>query len=393
LVCCDRCGATADKHARYCRLCGNKITPPPLLWRIRHRQKTLAPKPIEEAEESPIEDFSTDDEMELETRRLTAKTTEIESATDRTTSPTLPIAPAVEAGQPLTVTEQTHKEGTELQPQPSPQEEELLVEMKQLEEVNLHPAARIRRRVPSTIAGYSMFMVGILALASSAYFSSTILAFIGLGLTFWGALLLFIRPQKYVRSDLMDSTALSSLRTIDRVITSLGYLEKGIYIPGANPEKAVVFVPAEPFSRIPSAQEIGDQTFIRKPKGIAMVPPGLALANLIGGKLGVEFRKCSLETLRERLPKLLIEDLEIVQDLDMRLDGDQVRFKFVESIYSDFCQQLSSSTRVCSGLGCPICSAMACVLAISTNKPVLFEKDEYSSDRKTIESSYRILEA
>jgi hypothetical protein len=176
-------------------------------------------------------------------------------------------------------------------------------------------------------------------------------------------------------------------------MTSLGYMEKGIYIPGGNPERVIVFVPAEPFSKIPTAQEIDEQTFIRNPKGIAMVPPGLALANLVEGKLGADFKKCSLETLRERLPKLLIEDLEMAQDFDMRVDGDQVHCRFVESIYSDFCSKLSKSTRVCSGLGCPICSAMACILAISTNKPVLFEKDEYSSDRKALESTYRILEA
>lgn len=77
----------------------------------------------------------------------------------------------------------------------------------------------------------------------------------------------------------------------------------------------------------------------------------------------------------------------------MHVEGNEVRFRFSESIYSDFCRQLSSSTRVWSGLGCPICSALACVLAIASGKPVSFEKDEYSPDRKTLDSFYRILEA
>ena len=250
-----------------------------------------------------------------------------------------------------------------------------------------------RMRQQSTISGYALVAAGALSLAISVYSSSTILAFIGLGLTFWGALLLFARPHTYVRSDLMDSTALSSLRTIDRVMTSLGYLEKGIYIPGGNPERAVVFVPSEPFARIPKAKEIEGQLFINDPKGIAMVPPGLALANLIEKELGLDLKECSLETLSQQLPKLLIEDLEMAKDFEMHVEGDEVRFKMDESIYSDFCHNLKDSTRVCAGLGCPICSAMACILAIATGKPVSFEGDKFSTDANSLESYYRILEA
>jgi len=321
-------------------------------------------------------------------------TMENNSSINSTTDPNPDVTMVPWSGEVMTQTEQVHRQDAKVELEPSLQkEEELLSKMKELEKNSLRAKSRKKRRQPSTIAGYTMITTGVLTLAFSVYASSTILVFIGLGLTFWGALLLFIRPQKYVRSDLMDSTALSSLRTIDRVMTDLGYLEKGIYIPGANPERAVVFVPSEPFGRIPKANEIEDQTFIKNPKGIAMVPPGLSLANLIEKELGVDLRKCSLETLSERLPKLLIEDLEMAQNFEMHIDGDEVRFKFDESIYSDFCRKLSSSTRVCAGLGCPICSAMACVLAISTGRPVSFEGDKYSADGKSLESTYRILEA
>ena len=158
--------------------------------------------------------------------------------------------------------------------------EELIARMKELEKSSVRARSRNKRRQPSTIAGLAMVVAGIIALALSVYASSTILVFMGLGLTFWGALLLFIRQQKYVKSVLIDSTALSSLRTIDRIMTNLGYHEKGIYIPGGNPERAVVFVPQEPFGRIPKANEIEDQTFIENPKGLAMVPPRPRVSHL-----------------------------------------------------------------------------------------------------------------
>jgi hypothetical protein len=350
-----------------------------MLWRIR--QNIYEPIPPRTG-------------METETRRPVLRTMENKSAINTTTHPKPNVATVARSQELLTQTEQVHRQDAKVESKPSLQnEEKLLAKIKELEKKNLRAKTRSKRRQPSTLAGYTMTATGILALAFSVLFSSTILAFIGLGLTFWGALLLFIRPQKYVRSVLMDSTALSSLRTIDRVMTHLGYLEQGIYIPGGNPERAVVFVPSEPYGRIPKAKEIEDQTFIENPKGIAMIPPGLALALLIEKELGVDLGKCSLETLSERLPKLLIEDLEMAQNFEMHVKGDEVRFKFDESIYSDFCHKLASSTRVCAGLGCPICSAMACVLAISTGRPVIFEGDKNSPDGKMLESSYRLLEA
>jgi hypothetical protein len=220
-----------------------------------------------------------------------------------------------------------------------------------------------------------------------------VLAFIGLGLTFWGALLLFIRPRHYVRTDLMDSTALSSLKTIDRVITGLGYNEKGIYIPVSNPEKTIVFVPSQPLKQIPTAEQVENQTFVKNPEGITIVPPGMALANLFEKELGVKFSEWSLEKMTERLPKLLIEDLEMVQDCTIKTEGDRVSFRFVESVFSEFCGQLKGSTRVCGSIGCPMCSAMACVLAQVTHRPVRFDEDKYSIDRGTVESSYVLLSA
>jgi hypothetical protein len=274
------------------------------------------------------------------------------------------------------------------------QEERLLAEraIKKIEEGYGAPRLRTRWRLP-IVVGWAMLLAGALGLAVSFVESSTTLVLMGLGLAFWGAVLLFIRPLQYVRVDLMDSTALSSLKTIDRIMISMGYMEKGVYIPGVNPDKAMIFIPAEPFGRIPKSSEIEDQTFVNDPKGLAMVPPGLSLAELIESELGVPLKNCSLQDLRMRLPELLIEHLEMVRDFDMQVDGNVVRFKFIGSIYSAFCAKLRGSTKVSCSMGCPICSAMACILAIATGKPVSFEEDKFSPDAKTIESTYRILEA
>ena len=381
LVYCNKCGAQASRRDVYCRLCGQVIDHPPFLWRIRPRPTA---KKTEGATDLPS--------LELETRRLGSKAIENSSAIDTTTAANPVSGTLTRSEKTLARMERTKTEYISTDPASGMQG--IIFGQKKLdnksETLRIQPQRAHRRS--SALPGYVMTPIGVLGLVSSVFYSSTILAFIGLGLTFWGVLLLFIRPQQYVRSDLMDSTALSSLKTIDRVISGLGYYEKGVYIPTGNSEKAIVFVPSEPFTRIPKPHEIGDSTFLENPKGMILIPPGLSLATLIAKGIGLDLEKLSLDDLRQRLPKILIENLEIVQDFEMNIDGSYVQFKFVDSIYAGFCSQLRGAARLSCSLGCPICSAMACILSMVTRKPISFEHDEFSPDGKTLESSYRILD-
>ena len=255
----------------------------------------------------------------------------------------------------------------------------------------LRSRPRVGRSRPVTqLVGFLLLGIGLVTLTASVMFSSTILSFVGLGLVFWGMLAFFIQPQKYVRSDLMDATGLSSLKTIDRMMVGIGFREKGVYIP-TEKEKAVVFVPSEPYSRIPAGTDaLQESTLIQDPLGLVVVPPGLALANLIEKKMGFTLKNCGVETVLRALPKVLVEDLEIVRDVEIEVRGAKVDFKLVGSIYSDFCREMRETSRRC-GLGCPMCSALACILASASGKPVLFEEDELTTEKGTTLSSYEIL--
>lgn len=266
------------------------------------------------------------------------------------------------------------------------------VQESELETQRLLSETQILRRQKRTtsLVGYVMLAIGMLALAVSILLSSTILSFIGLGLTCWGLLALFVQPKNYVRSDLMNATAISSLKTIDHMMLGMGYREKGVYVRAGDSEKAVVFVPSEPFSLIPHLSAAEDRTFLTNPEGLLVPPPGLALAGLIEKKLGFKLRGCGLEALVEALPKALVEDLEIVRDVEIEVQNDSVRFKLIDSIYADFCAEIRETSRRC-GLGCPMCSALACVLAIATGKPVLYDEDKMSEDKKVTESVYQLI--
>ena len=246
------------------------------------------------------------------------------------------------------------------------------------------------------IAGGILLLLGAIALASSILYESSIPAFIGLGLAFWGALLLFIKPTRYVKSSLMDSTAISSLTNIDRLITDLNYEGKGIYLPPKYLKalkSGIVFIPSEKAVTIPPVEEVAKgKVFLKNPQGICLTPPGLGLANLYEEELGTDFTKVDLNYLQNNLPKLFIEGLEIAEDLEMSMEDDIIHTKITGSIYKDSCNEARKLPNICNSLGCPLCSSIACALTRSTGKPVIIEKHEFPQDGKIIEVYYRIIE-
>ena len=84
---------------------------------------------------------------------------------------------------------------------------------------------------PYKLIGCTILLFGALSLFFSIFYEHTVLALIGLGLTFWGALTLYITTEKYVKEILLDSTLLPTLANMDKILTELGYQGKAVYLP------------------------------------------------------------------------------------------------------------------------------------------------------------------
>jgi len=249
---------------------------------------------------------------------------------------------------------------------------------------------RKQRFGPLTIAS-SLLILGAVALVSSIVFFSSILAFIGLGLTFWGALFLFMRPEAYVKAKLLDSTVVSSLSAIGKMLSKEAFQGKGLYLAPKYGE-GLVFIPAKNEVVIPSMDEIAaGKVFLENPKGVCLLSPGYGLSKLFEKELGVDFSKVDLDYLQKSLPRLLVDDLEVVEDFSMNVDREFVEVRMVGSIYKDLCREVKKLTDICLRIGCPICSAIGQVLAKVTGNPVVFMGDKLSSDGREIQARYRII--
>lgn len=248
-----------------------------------------------------------------------------------------------------------------------------------------------------------VFLVpGILSLAFSIISNSQVLAFIGLGLTFWGALLLFVRPLRYVEGSLLNSTSISTYITIDRVVKDLKAKGKGHYIP-PYPEQTyipehlkglkdmVAFISTDNDSVDPSIEEIAKGKFLlENPKGICLSPPGVGLITRFEKQLKTDITKLELAELCESLSHLIIEDFQLAKEIEMKPDEESVYLKVIDSVYKQlYAEKKLKSVRL---LGCPLVSAVACAIAKTTGKVVTIQEDRISPDVQTIEVWFRTVQ-
>jgi hypothetical protein len=249
-----------------------------------------------------------------------------------------------------------------------------------------------------------LLVVGAISLTGSVITTSTVLAFIGLGLVFWGALFLFARPVKFVKGIILNSTVIPSYATIDRMIKDLDYKGKPIYIPPYPKEaylpeylkglkEMVVFIAAKDVVTMPTIDEMAKMQFLLiNPKGVCVAPPGYGLLNLFEKELKVEFTQIDMDQLRDSLPTIIVSNLELAKEVEINPENGLIHVKMVDSVYKDLYLSEPSYKSI-HLIGCPLASAIACALAKTTAKPVTIAKDDVSFDLKTIEVWYQTLEA
>lgn len=272
----------------------------------------------------------------------------------------------------------------------------------QVEIERLKSELKRTRRIPSGKIGLALLIPGALSLCYSIIQESQILAFIGLGLTFWGALFFFVKPIRYVRSELLGLAELPSYLTIDRIIREFKFKGKSYYIPPYPREvylpehlkglkEMIVFISSDTDASMPSVEDMAKRKFmLRNPNGICISPPGLGLLTQMEKELGKDMTEIDLETLIESLPQTATSDLQVAEEVEIRNEDNKIYAKISGSIYNDlYARHDLASIRV---LGCPLISAIACALAKTTGRIVSIEKSKISEDGLTVESWYRFTE-
>jgi hypothetical protein len=259
------------------------------------------------------------------------------------------------------------------------------------------------RKRPRTIGlpkltSWLLLFFGTLALIISIIYVSQILAFIGLGLIFWGTILLYITPEEYAKAIILDATTIALLTSIDRIIKDGNYTGKAVYLPPRylkDFESSKAYLTKEKTATLPSpeqTQQQEDKGILLNPDSILLTPPGAELVKLFEKTLGTSFTKVDLRFLENNLPKLFIEDLELAENTEIQTESGKIKVKMENIAYRNIINQLKKLTDITNLLGCPASSAIACALAKATGKPIQIEKYQISEDGNTVTVEYRIVE-
>jgi hypothetical protein len=260
---------------------------------------------------------------------------------------------------------------------------------RQLQAMNRKSASRI---------GVVFAVPGVLSLAFSVITGSQVLAFIGLGLTFWGALFFLVRPIAYVRGNILGITSVTLYSTIDRIIKDLKCEGRGLYVPPYPrdvylPEhlkglkESIVFISADLNSGPPSVEEIASSKFMtRKPRGICITAPGSSLVDQFEKLLRTDLTKMNLEDLCASLPQIILENFQLAKEIELKTEDNRVVLRTSDSVFKNlYLEESPKSVRL---LGCPLVSAVASALGKTTGKATLIESINTSPDVQTIEVSY-----
>ena len=261
----------------------------------------------------------------------------------------------------------------------------------------------------------AMLTLGVTAILTSIAYTSSVLAFIGLGLVFWGAILLYIKPEEYTKKVLLEAALSPSLTTLNEMIQEFAYKGDATYLPPkyfTHPGTTKIYVPERKDASLPTPELIQlyeNQPLTRTAQGLLIPPPGIQLSKLMEEVLGTTFIKTDFKNLQQKLPKLFIEDLEIAEDLEMQEENNPIDIKqnpvsdteiknttihakITKPFYRDTFKDAEDPSQTTSSIGDPVCSAIAIALAKATGKPVRITNTKSIENRDMIEVTYTIIE-
>jgi hypothetical protein len=215
-----------------------------------------------------------------------------------------------------------------------------------------------------------------------------------------------------VKKTILNSTSTTLLTALDETLRSLDYRGKAIYLPPKylnDPQSTKVYIPKLQNGTLPSpdaTQKLEMQPTQKDAQGILVTPPGAELARLLETELGTSLLRIGLKDLPQRLPKTLIENLEIVTNCDIQTSTNSITgkspdaqtsqnaifVKFNTPIYKDTCKRATQLSTIYSNIGCPLSSALAIAFAKATGKPITIKTQSTSEDGSTNETEFAIVE-
>ena len=259
------------------------------------------------------------------------------------------------------------------------------------------PSADDHMFVPRTISKLLIVLGGLLTLLSIVL-ASSVVALLGLGFVFWGSLLTYVTPRRFVKASVFSATALSLMLALDRMLEKYKNGGKAVYLPPRyfrDVDTTFVLIGSFDTSMFPNPDQLRgnepEASFLpnRLDQGFLFTPPGAELLKTFEDALGTSFTKVGIHYVEEHVPRLLVDDLDLARRVEFDSEKDRVNVSIENPAYRDMYRaEISDVIRL---LGCPVASSIACALAKASGRPVFIEDYQGRDENNHVIVRYRLL--
>jgi hypothetical protein len=273
--------------------------------------------------------------------------------------------------------------------------------LKSLQEENIKLKQKIwRLRFSGTLAiGLALIGVGGASLAGSYFANSVIMTLAGLGLVFWGVIMLYISPQRFVPEKVVEAISISMTKSIDKLLVSLNYSGRTIFLHPKHLKglsQGYVFIPYElrDQNMLPNDEALAEEKLVyENPRGIFMVAPSRGIVELIENEIDSNLAASDMTYVREILPKLLVNNLRMLDSMTMEENHGFIRVRMEGESAARVCMTVSNETSIGKHFGCPLCASLGLIFSKVTGKPVSIEENSVNDADFSITTTYRTLES
>jgi hypothetical protein len=249
-----------------------------------------------------------------------------------------------------------------------------------------------RKWALNQVSKYLLIALGLMIVIASAFSGSSFLAILGTAVAFLGAILFYLTPVKHLPLTLAESMANSNNQNIERVLSDFGSDAKGIYLPPKNlenSESSLIFISGNSQTSSTPLTDVNSPSF--KKDGLFITPSGYELSQLFEKELNTVFSRMDLKQFTDALPKLLVDDLEVAQTIELSYTANTFSIVITGSVFEGICRKTSDYPHIHTQMGCLFSSALACALAKVTGKPVIIQNETVNQENKTTTIEYQMI--
>jgi len=191
-----------------------------------------------------------------------------------------------------------------------------------------------------------------------------------------GVVFVFSSIEPCVKLNVANEAVVSALLALNKFLKHFKIKGKAVYIPSLSEGKgALLFLPRKDGDAIPNYDEIMEGDSIGVERGIVLPSLGTKLVQLYESELD-GLKNLDFEYLTEWLPRVLVEELQVAEKVEIYSENELVHIRFSEPVFRHVCQH-NDLASIRKSIGCPLCSSIAETLARNTHRLVFFSKCDY----------------